>query len=145
MISIDEWFRFCALMTPVFKPMVLNPPKKRACSIFMQRSITTSRPACAGAFRGFFVDHAELHPDHFRARGDGLIHDRRNGRRLAENIDDFDRARHIAQRRIRTPAQHFFLARIYRNHIVTLRQHINRREMAGPERIRRQPHHRDAP
>src|SRR5215471_5645298 len=32
-------------MTPVLRPMVLRPPKKRACSIFMQRSMTTSRPA----------------------------------------------------------------------------------------------------
>ena len=29
----------------MFTPAQLSPPRMRACSIFMQRSITTSRPA----------------------------------------------------------------------------------------------------
>src|SRR4029077_2181325 len=33
------------VMTPVLRPMVRRPPKKRACSILQQRSMTTSRPA----------------------------------------------------------------------------------------------------
>src|SRR5580693_4264911 len=28
-----------------------------------------------GTFGGFFLDHAELHPDHLRAHGDGLLDD----------------------------------------------------------------------
>ena len=32
------------VMTPVLRPMVRRPPKKRACSILQQRSMTTSRP-----------------------------------------------------------------------------------------------------
>jgi len=32
------------VITPVFRPIVRRPPKKRACSILQQRSMTTSRP-----------------------------------------------------------------------------------------------------
>ena len=32
-------------ITPVDRPTTLSPPKKRQCSILMQRSSTTSRPA----------------------------------------------------------------------------------------------------
>src|SRR5690606_5628000 len=37
----------CELITPVSKPARCRPPWKRACSILMQRSMTTSRPAAS--------------------------------------------------------------------------------------------------
>ena len=65
-------------------PAMFSPPKKRACSIFMQRSITTSSPAGAARLRRLFVNHAELHPDHLGADGDRLLHDGRHGSRSPE-------------------------------------------------------------
>src|ERR1700680_1004878 len=97
----------------------------------------------SGECRGFFVNHAQLHPDDFGVTSDGLFHDPWNSRSFAENIHDFDRTRHFAQRRIRTPAQHFLLARIYRDNIVTFRNHVNCGKVAWPEWIRGETYHRD--
>src|SRR6266852_3604765 len=98
----------------------------------------------ASALRSFFVNHAQLHPDHFRSYGDGFLDNAGNVRGLAKNIHDFDGARHVAQRRVRPEAKHFFFAWIYRCHIVTFRPHVDRGEVAGAEWIRGQPHHSDA-
>src|SRR5260370_19917694 len=97
-----------------------------------------------GALGGCFMNHAELHPDHFGPGGDGLFPDIRNGHGLTKNVHDFERAGHVAHGRIRAPAQHFRFARIHRRHIVAFRQHVDRRKVARPERIRREAHHGDA-
>src|SRR5207237_4845680 len=55
-------YRFLAEINPVFKPIVFRPPKKRACSIFMQRSITTSRPAArARSAAGSWITPSCIH------------------------------------------------------------------------------------
>ena len=43
---------------------------------------------------GFFMNHAELHPDHLSASGDGLVHDLGDGGGLAENVDNLYVARY---------------------------------------------------
>src|SRR5580700_9406134 len=98
----------------------------------------TRFPGPAG---GRFVDHAQLHPDHFHSTFDGLFDDIGNSRRLAKNIHNLDWPGHVAQRRVTGFSQYLSFARIYRGDVITVRDHINRGEMAGTEWIRGKPHH----
>src|SRR5439155_22874452 len=56
-----------------------------------------------------------------------------------------DRPRHVAQRWVAAPTQDLLLARVDRDHVVALGDHVDRREMAGTERIGREADHRDPP
>ena len=82
-----------AEITPVLTPAQLRPPRIRACSIFTQRSITTSSPPAsamraASSLRMPSCIHSTFAPmaTASRAIGDDF-------RRLAKAVDDVDRLR----------------------------------------------------
>ena len=99
-------------ITPVDSPTTLSPPKKRQCSILMQRSSTTSRPASRARAAASGVGNAELHPDHLRAQRDRLVHDRRHVLGAAEHVHDLERAPRggLGQRRDARVPEHLVAA-----------------------------------
>ena len=77
-----------------------SPARRRGapCSIFTQRSSTDLEPGGLGLARAACVLHAQLHPEHLRADGDGVLGDRRDLLALAEAVDDVHLVRDVAQR-----------------------------------------------
>src|SRR5215469_15618081 len=66
--------------------------------------------------RTFFVDHRELAPQALGADGDSVPRDPGERRGGAENIDDIDGHRHLAETRVAPLAEDLRLARIHGNH-----------------------------
>ena len=84
--------RFFAVITPVFTPAQWSPPMIRACSILTQRFCTTSRPASLAIRAASSAPDAELHPQYLGALRHGGAREVRHLPRLAEAVDDVDRA-----------------------------------------------------
>ncbi len=106
---------------PLLSPPVESPPQKRACSTFMQRSTTTSKPAAVGERDRFVVDDAVLKPDRLRSGGNRVLDDARHFARPAEDVDDvgcaaFGRIRN--ERRIGFDAVDLGDRRVDRRHVV---------------------------
>ena len=95
-----------AEITPVLTPAQLSPPMIRACSIFMHRFMTTSRPPSVAIARGLVAADAELHPQHLRAVRHRLARERRHLFGRAEAVDDVDRLGNRREGRIACLAQH---------------------------------------
>src|SRR6478736_6399940 len=99
-------------MTLVFTPAQPRPPKRRACSIFTQRSITVSSPAA-------------------RAYADGFVGNGQDVFGLAEAVDHVDLQALISQRLSRCGhacvaafTQDFGRRRIHRHDAVAMRLHV---------------------
>ena len=104
----------------MFTPAQLRPPMIRACSIFTQRSITTSSPASARDPRGLRVADAELHPQRRGADRDRLAGECDHLLRACESNRRCRRPRECRAARIALLAQHFRVAGIDRNDAVTV-------------------------
>ena len=78
-------------ITPVESPTTLSPPKKRQCSILMQRFSTTSSPAA----RARAADSGSAMPSciqtTLRAERDRRVHHRRHVLGPAEDVHDLQR------------------------------------------------------
>ena len=94
-----------ASMTPVSNPARWSPPAKRACSIFRQRSWTTSRPALGRSFGGRVVAQPELEPQRLGAARDRLLGDRRQVVGAAERVDDVGRFGQVGERGVHLLAE----------------------------------------
>src|SRR6266542_2599773 len=123
-------------MIPVLKPSQCIRPRLRACSTFMQRSITTRRPpssaiAPPSALITLYWHHSAFAPI-FTAR-------------RAEDVDDVDRERDLGQRRIAGLAEDRLLARVHRNDAVAVAAQIEADEVARAQLARGKTDDRDRP
>jgi hypothetical protein len=97
---------------PVLKPARWRPPAKRACSIFRQRSWTTSSPPPRPG-RRLVVAQTQLEPHGLGADGDGVVHHRRKLLGTAEGVDDVGGLRQVRQRRVAPHPQNLFVHRVH--------------------------------
>ena len=97
----------------------------------------------ASFFGGRFIDDADLHPQHFRVDGDGVIGQRRNVAGFSKTIHHVDRAGNIAQAFVTLLSENFLVLRIHRNNSVAVINHIFRGEIARPMPLRREADDRD--
>ena len=94
-------------------------------------------PGGPGARGGGVVDHAELEPDRLRADGDRLVHVAAGVLGAAEDVDDVDRLRHLAQRRVARPPEHLAGVRVDRHDVVPAREEEARHAVGGAAGIGR--------
>ena len=132
-------------MMPELTPLQESSPPRRPNSIFGQRFMTTSMPAASAFARRRVVAHAELHPDHLGADGDGIVDDGRHLVAGAEDIDHVDGLGNVAQAGIGHLAQQRLAgdAGIDRNDAIALALQIFHDEVARPIPVRRGADQRD--
>ena len=97
----------------------------------------------AGFFRSFLVNHFLLHPDGRHFELNGLIDDRLNVFRTAEEVHDVNFLRHVKQRRVRCFSEAGLDLRIDGNDAVTVTLHVSGDAVAGTQRIVGESYDRD--
>ena len=137
---------FFAVRVRVLTPIQAISDDRRPYSIFGQRFITTLRPVASASGR-LVVAHAELHPDHLRARRERqrLLDDRQGILRGAEDVDHVDRLGNVGELGVGLAAEQFLAgeARVDRDHAVAALEQIFEGEIARPAVIGRDPDHGD--
>src|SRR5262245_12807743 len=93
------------------------------------------QPGVTSLSSRFFVNQPELHPDHLRTALDRLFHDPRNRGRIAENIHDLERRRHIPKRGITLAPQDLTLFRIDGRDLIPVLHEIHAHKMTRTVRV----------
>ena len=83
------------------------------------------------------VHDPELQPEHLRVDRDRVLRDLDTRFRLAEDINDVHRPRNVGQGGIDRPAENRAAGelRVDADHVVAVRDHVDRGEVARPHRI----------
>lgn len=93
--------------------------------LFQDAEVHHHKEAClARLLRGFFIDDLFLHPDGRYAELDRVVDNFLDEFRAAEDVDDIDLLRNIAQRSIRLLAEDFLNIWIDRDDLVAVALHI---------------------
>ena len=87
-------------------PAQPSPPKRRAVLDLHAAVLDDLEPGGLGLAPRLLVRHAELHPQHLRADGDGFVGERGDLLAPAEAVDDVDLVRDLRQRLVALLAQY---------------------------------------